>query len=187
METDYKLTSTDELTELAKSYGIETWNELTNLIKHLPYGRNKDRTNFELVLSEQKGTCSSKHAFLKSIADMNTIPNIDLIIGIYKMTESNTPKIGSTLTEHSIAYIPEAHCYLKINNNRIDLTSEHSEFKKIEKDIIHEIKIKPSQVAEFKVEYHKNFLKTWVNKANLAMKFDDIWNIREQCILNLTQ
>ena len=54
MNTDYKLESQDQLTKLAKSNGIETWNELTEFIKNLPYGRNKNRTDFGLVLSEKK-------------------------------------------------------------------------------------------------------------------------------------
>ncbi|WP_336068601.1 hypothetical protein [Mesoflavibacter sp. CH_XMU1404-2] len=187
MNTDYKLKSKDKLTELAKSTGIETWNELTEFIKNLPYGRNKNRTDFGLVISEQKGTCSSKHALLKRIADLNSIPNIDLVIGIYRMTELNTPKIGTELTKNSIEFIPEAHCYLKINNKRTDLTSEQSEFKKIEKDIIQEKLIEPNQVTEFKVDYHKEFLRNWLNEINSQFEFDQIWRIREKCIANLTE
>jgi len=187
MNRDYKLTSKDKLTELAKSNGIESWNELTEFIKNLPYGRNGNRTDFGLVISEQKGTCSSKHALLKSIADLNSIPNIDLVIGIYRMTELNTPKIGTELTENSIEFIPEAHCYLKINDKRTDLTSEQSEFKKIEKDIIQEKLIDPNQVAEFKVNYHKEFLKNWLNTTNSEFEFNQIWQIREKCIANLTE
>ena len=187
MNIDYKLTSKDKLTELAKSKGVETWNELTEFIKNLPYGRNKNRTDFGLVLSEQKGTCSSKHALLKSIADLNNVPNIELIIGIYRMTESNTPKIGTELTKNSIEFIPEAHCYLKINGNRTDLTSEQSKFKKIEKDIIQEKLIEPNQVAEFKVDYHKNFMRRWLNETKSEFEFDQIWRIREKCIVNLTE
>ena len=187
MNTDYKLTSKDKLTGLAKSKGVETWNELTEFIKNLPYGRNINRTDFGLVLSERKGTCSSKHALLKSIADLNNVPNIDLIIGIYRMTESNTPKIGTELTENSIEFIPEAHCYLKINGNRTDLTSEQSEFKKIEKDIIQEKLIEPNQVAKFKVHYHKKFIENWLKESNSEFEFDQIWQIREKCIRNLTE
>lgn len=187
MNTEYKLESRDKLTKLAKSKGIYTWNELTEFIKNLPYGRNKNRTDFGLVLSEQKGTCSSKHALLKSIADLNNVRNIELIIGIYRMTESNTPKIGTILTENSIEFIPEAHCYLKINGKRTDLTSEQSEFKKIEKDIIQEREIEPKQVAEFKVDYHKNFIKRYLNETKSEFVFDQIWRIREKCIVNLTE
>ena len=187
MDTDYNLNSKDKLTELAKSIGIESWNQLTEYVKNLPYGRNKNRTNFGLVLSEKKGTCSSKHALLKSIADLNNVPNIDLVIGIYRMNEFNTPKIGTELTNNSIEYIPEAHCYLKINGNRIDLTAKKSEFKKIEKDIIQEKEIEPKQVAEFKVDYHKEFIKSWLKKTNSEFKFEQIWKIREKCIENLTE
>ncbi len=187
MKKNYKLTAKDKLTKLVKSKGIETWNELTKFIKNVPYGRNKNRTDFELVLSEQKGTCSSKHALLKKIADLNNIPNIDLVIGIYRMTESNTPKIGTELSDNAIEFIPEAHCYLKSNGNRIDFTSEQSEFRKIEKDIIQEKLIEPNQVARFKVDYHKNFLKDWIITTNSKLKFDQIWQIRERCIKNLTE
>ena len=187
MNKDYKLRSKDRLTKLVNSKGIETWNDLTEFIKNLPYGRNKNRTDFGLVLSEQKGTCSSKHALLKNVADLNSIPNIDLVIGIYRMTELNTPKIGTVLTDNSIEYVPEAHCYLKINDNRTDLTSGESEFKKIEKDIIQEKIIKPNEVGEFKVNYHKRFIENWLRETNSELKFDRIWEVREKCIENLTE
>jgi hypothetical protein len=187
MNKNYTLSSKDELTELAKSNGIDSWNSLTEFIKNLPYGRNKNRTEFGLVLSEKKGTCSSKHAVLKSIADLNNIPNIKLVIGIYRMTKLNTPKIGTELTDNSIDFIPEAHCYLKINDNRIDLTTNKSEFQKIEKDIIQEKEIEPEQVTKFKVDYHKEFIKNWLKVTNSEFDFDQIWKIREKCIKNLTE
>jgi len=65
----------------------------------LPYGRTANRTDLSLVISEQKGTCSSKHALLKEVADLNGIKGIDLIIGIYKMSEANTPGIGDELSK----------------------------------------------------------------------------------------
>jgi len=187
MNIDFKLTSKDKLTELAKSSGINSWNELTEFIKNLPYGRNKNRTDFGLVLSEKKGTCSSKHALLKSIADLNKISNIKLVIGIYRMNELNTPKIGTELTDNSIEFIPEAHCYLKIKDKRIDLTSKTSEFQKIEQDLIQEKEIEPEQVAEFKVNYHKTFIKNWLKDSNSEFDFDKIWRIREKCIENLIE
>jgi hypothetical protein len=103
------------------------------------------------------------------------------------MNELNTPKIGTELTDNSIEFIPEAHCYLKINGNRIDLTSKKSEFQKIEKDIIQEKEIKPEQVTEFKVDYHKKFIEIWLKETNSEFEFDQIWKIREKCIMNLTE
>ncbi len=91
------------------------------------------------------------------------------------------------LIVNSIDFIPEAHCYLKINNGRIDLTSQQSNIRKIESEIIDEIEIEPEQVAEFKIEYHKAFLKRWISENNINMNFDEVWEIREKCITNLTK
>ncbi|PCJ67515.1 MAG: hypothetical protein COA58_02840 [Bacteroidetes bacterium] len=166
---------------------MHSWNELTEFIKRLPYGRNKNRTDVGLVLSENKGSCSSKHAFLKRIADLNNIPNVKLVLGLYRMNNTNTPGIGDTLERNSLNYIPEAHCYLIVEDKRTDVTTSDSEFARIEKDIILEKEIEPEQVDSFKVEYHKTFMRTWIEQQKLDFSFDEIWTIREQCIENLSE
>jgi hypothetical protein len=161
--------------------------ELIDKIKNLPYGRNANRHDFSLVLSENKGTCSSKHAFLKDYADINEIKNVKLYIGIFKMSEVNTPKLGSLLSENNVEYIPEAHCYLKINQIPVDATTSDSFYDKIKQDIMEEIEIIPNQVSDFKVEYHKAFLKKWITETNQNNTFEEIWEIREQCISKLSE
>ena len=163
-----------------------TWEETVNFVKQIPYGRNANRFDFSLVISENKGTCSSKHAFLKDYADKNNIPNVELIIGMYKMTESNT-KIGKILSENNIDYIPEAHCYLKVNNERMDVTSKEADFKKIKNDLLEEQVIQPFQVSDYKVEYHKEYLRKWIVGTSLNHNFEEIWRIREQCIEQLSK
>jgi hypothetical protein len=152
-----KLTSNDSLTQLLYSNGIVYWEDALLFIKQIPYGRNANRMDFSLVLKENKGTCSTKHAFLKEIANRNHISNIELIVGLYKMNEANT-RIGSILSENKIEYIPEAHCYLKISGERLDLTSRDADFEKIKSVLIEEIIIEPYQVGDFKVNYHKEEL-----------------------------
>ena len=161
--------------------------ELIDKVKNLPYGRNTNRYDFSLVLSENKGTCSSKHAFLKDFADKNEIENVKLYIGIFKMNEVNTQKLGDLLTKNNIKYIPEAHCYLKINQIPVDVTTSDSFYDKIKHDIIEEIEIIPNQVSDFKVAYHKAFLKKWIKETNQNNTFEEIWRIREQCIAKLSQ
>jgi len=186
MITNYNLNAQKPLTSIVVNSGILNWGDLIIYTKKLPYGRNSDRKDFSLIISEKKGSCSSKHAFLKKVADENELPNINLILGIYKMTEKNTPKIGTILSENNLDFIPEAHCYLEINHEKIDITSENSSFKTLEKDILQEIKITPEQVVEFKVNYHKEFLKKWIVNNNISYSFEELWIIREQCILNLS-
>lgn len=187
MKDSVAFKSEDSLTNLICSKGILNWDELLIFIQHVPYGRNANRTDFSLVLTENQGTCSSKHALVKKIADLNHIKGVKLILGLYKMNQVNTPKIGNELANNGIEYIPEAHCYLKLNNERLDITSQNSSIGKIEKDIILELEIEPDQVADYKVEYHKEFLKNWISENQIEFSFDDIWSIREKCIENLSK
>lgn len=179
------LNSNDNLTIITTKIGIATWNDLLKFVKNLPYGRNSNRKDFTLVLQENKGTCSSKHAFLKTIADLNSVKNVKLILGMFKMNSKNNPKIKSILERENLEFIPEAHCYLKINNIKLDLTNSQSDFHKIENDIISEIEIQPEQVNEYKIEYHKNYMKSWLKNQGFTMTFEKIWNIREECIKEL--
>ena len=161
--------------------------ELIDKVKKLPYGRNANRYDFSLVLSENKGTCSSKHAFLKDYADKNDIKNVKLYIGIFKMNEKNTPKLNNLLSKNDIKYIPEAHCYLKINEVPVDVTTTDSFYDKIKHEIVEEIEIIPNQVSDFKIAYHKAFLRKWIKETHQKHTFEKIWNIREQCISKLSE
>lgn len=161
--------------------------ELIEKVKHIPYGRNSNRYDFTLVISENKGTCSSKHAFLKDFANKNNIPNIKLYIGIFKMNEENTSKIFPLLSENQINYIPEAHCYLKVDGIPLDITTSESFYAKIKNDILEEIEIEPIQVANYKVNYHKDFLKKWIIETNQNKTFNEICTIREKCIQKLSE
>ncbi|MEW5675345.1 hypothetical protein ABGT15_03440 [Flavobacterium enshiense] len=174
------------LTHLVRSKGITSWEMLLEYIKNIPYGRNKNREDFSLVLLENKGTCSSKHALAAAVALENKISEVVLIVGLYKMNTQNTP-IGTVLSEAGIAYIPEAHCYLKINGIPTDLTSENSSFEKIKNDLLEEIIIQPNQVGDYKVAYHKDFLKKWISETQQKHNFDEIWAIREKCIQKLSE
>jgi hypothetical protein len=180
-----QLQATDPLTALITERGIEDWSELIEYTRKLPYGRNQNREDFPLVLTEGKGTCSSKHSFLKKVADLNGIDNVKLILGMYRMNQVNTPKIGTTISDGGLAFIPEAHCYLKLNNRRVDITTSDSNIENLTADILEEIEIEPEQVNTFKVECHKNFLRKWLAENDIDMSFDTLWELREQCIRNL--
>lgn len=179
--------SKDNLTSLVQSKSIRNWNDLIEFTRMLPYGRNSNREDFTLVLKENKGTCSSKHSFLKKVADLNGIGNVKLILGIYKMNHLNTPKIGNVIIENGLKYIPEAHCYLKLNNRRIDITNSNSDIESLRRDIIEEIEIEPEQVNTFKVEYHKGRLKKWIERESIKLSFNDVWKLREECIKKLEE
>lgn len=175
-----------QLSKQVIKLGVTNSLDLVSFIQNIPYGRTVDRGNLALVLTENKGTCSSKHALIKAIAMENGITDLKLIIGIYKMTEKNTPKIGQEIAHNNLDYLPEAHCYLKYDNETIDITSANADFDKIKSVILEEIEIEPQQVGQFKIDYHKTFIQKWITDKNLSFSLDEIWTIREQCIANLS-
>lgn len=179
--------SIDNLTSLVKEKGMNNWSELIEFTQKLTYGRNENREDFSLVMKENKGTCSSKHAFLKKIAELNNFENVKLILGMYRMNNVNTPKIGDSILKHQLEYIPEAHCYLKLNNKRIDITNSNSDIENLIGDILEEIEIEPEQVNTFKVDYHKKYLQHWMNENEIKMSFEELWKIREDCIKKLEE
>ena len=183
---NFNITSLKPLSTLSRDNGFLFWNDLVQHIKNLPYGRNSKRDDFSLVLKEQKGSCSSKHAFLAEVARENNIDKIQLVLAIFKMNNSNT-NIGNSLENSDIDYIPEAHCYLKINNQNLDITSSNSSSEKIKDDILSEKIITPNQVIDFKVSYHQNFIKNWIIQKNIKLSFEEVWYLREKCIEYLSK
>ena len=167
--------------------GILHWEELLQWVKALPYGRNQQRNNPLLVLLEKKGTCSTKHALLKMYAEENELHEYQLVVGIYRMNENNTPQASNILKENGLTYLPEAHCYLKSGSRRIDATLPGFDIASFEEDILEEMVINIEQIADFKVNMHKHFLKDWIKKNEIVLDFEKVWSIREACITALNQ
>ena len=179
---DYNLNSNSKITSLFKEAEIEYWGQAIEFVKKLPYGRNKDRADFSLVLKEKKGTCSSKHALLKLLADENEIPNVKLILGVYRMNINNTDGIKEVLDKYDLDYIPEAHCYLEVEGKKYDFTRQDSYYNKFNNYLIQEIEIEPIDVVENKIEIHKEIIESEIEDNNMKYSLDSIWEIREECI-----
>ena len=167
--------------------GVRDFRAAGRYLHHLPYGRNTDRANFRLVLSEGRGTCSTKHALLAELAREQQLP-IALTLGIYQMHERNTPGVGAVLSRYRLTFIPEAHCYLTYDGKRIDITRSGAEPAEPIDLFLYEETILPAQIGEYKVDLHKRFLRGWLaeNGTN-RYSFDELWSIREACIAVLTR
>lgn len=187
MLPDFSIENKNPLTNILLSLGVKTFHEALSYVHDLPYGRNSERANPILVLTENKGTCSTKHACLKQIAEDHGYPEIELIIGIYRMNGYNTPGIGEELAVAKLDFIPEAHCYLRFGGKRYDYTGLGGDFSKIKADLLTEEAIIASQVGVYKVEAHRKYISKWLAKSSLTYNFDQVWAIREACIQRLSE
>jgi hypothetical protein len=185
---DIALQPTGQISTSLLARGITNFRAAGRYLHQLPYGRNSDRSDFRLVLSEGRGTCSTKHALLAELAQEQTVPVV-LTLGIYEMHERNTPGVDVVLNRYGLPYIPEAHCYLAYEGMRIDITrSGVDPIHPIERFLYEEV-ITPKQIGEYKVRLHQRFLQRWITDQSLArgLSLTEVWKIREECIATLAQ
>ena len=183
---DHPLTLDGPVTHLFRAIGVHDFGHAAQHLLTLPYGRITDRNQFWLVLAEGRGTCTTKHATLAMLAREQRL-DLQLMLGIYEMSERNTPGVGAVLAEHRLTYIPEAHCYLHYRGERIDVTGVPVGAELIER-FLHEEPITVEQIGTYKIELHRRFLRGWITRTEVVsgMSLETVWQIREACIAALS-
>ena len=78
------------VTALFSEAGIEDFHGAARHLLGLPYGRTSDRSKPALVLTEGRGTCSSKHALLAELAHELGL-DVRLTLGIFEMSARTGP------------------------------------------------------------------------------------------------
>ncbi|MES2617746.1 MAG: hypothetical protein V4613_07705 [Bacteroidota bacterium] len=183
---NFDITANAPIANAFTERGLNTFIQAADYIMHLPYGRNTDKSQLLTVFSDNCGTCGTKHAILKQLADEHHRDDIELILGMVKMNAVNTPDVATTLKKHQLDYIPEAHNYLKYNGRIIDITKPVFTVTHDADNILREISITPEQITDYKVSYHKQFLSEWMINNGINLSLDQLWAIREQCIQDLS-
>ena len=185
---DFSLKNNGPVSSKLVDLNIHRFHDAIHFINGLNYGRNSSKSDLTSVIRENKGTCSTKHAVIKSILNEHEVNSIHLMLGIYKMDNNNTPGVGPVLEKHGLDYLPEAHNYLKYRGVRYDYTFPGASNPKVFEQLLEEITIEPKQITNFKVEYHQEFLQHWLQqeKLNSSFSLSTIWAIREECIQHLS-
>jgi phosphoglycolate phosphatase-like HAD superfamily hydrolase len=183
---NFNISSTKAISKTFTENQVFNFQQAIEYIRNLRYGRNVNKSDLTTLFADGCGTCSTKHALLKQLAIENNAGEVKLIVGIFKMNEINTPEVSNTLKQYGLQYIPEAHCYLRINDTIIDATKLNSSPNDFIHDLICEVEIVPTQIETYKVNYHQEYLNNWLHE-NIHIKYtlSEIWTIREQCIRDL--
>jgi predicted transcriptional regulator with HTH domain len=166
---------------------ITDFHSASKYVSELPYKRNSDKNNILCVFDDLGGTCSTKHAVLRKLALENNQQDVKLILGIFKMDAEYTQKIKSILKKINLNYIPEAHNYLKIDDEYFDFTKPNSKYADFKSKLLIEKEIECNEIANDKISFHKNFLEKWIADEDIPYNLEGIWNIREQCIKDLQE
>jgi hypothetical protein len=118
----FRISGGSALCDAVRSRGFESFEHLAEHVRKLPYGRTANTEDPLAVLRQGRGTCSAKHQLLAAVARDCGHSEVQLTVGIYEMSEENTPGVGEVLNAASLTSIPEVHCYLSIEGERFDFT-----------------------------------------------------------------
>jgi hypothetical protein len=168
--------------------GKEDLRSAAKYVRCLPYARNARPDDPLIVPTEERGTCSTKHALLRRLAIEQTL-DVALVLGIYEMAEQNTPGVGDILRKYELVSLPEAHCYLRMAGRRIDVTRAVDQVPSAAiSRFLQEEDIEPAQITDYKIALHKQFLLKWIaeNGGFGGRSLADLWKIREECIARLS-
>ena len=151
----------------------------------IPYARNSDSNNFHLVLKEQRGTCSTKHALLAALAEEQQF-SLKLMMGLMEMTAAKLPLLAPILKKYDLAAVVETHCYLGYQGQRIDVTFPGKTTYPVASDFLKEWTITPREIGDKKIQLHQKEMKLWIADKKIPCTFEKMWKIREECIDQLS-
>jgi hypothetical protein len=180
---NFPLTGNGPLSVAVQALGLENFADVADFIRLLPYGRVADGDDPAAVLRAHTGTCSSKHRFLAALAHECGRLDVLLTVGLYEMSERNTPGIGSILAAAGVDVIPEAHCYLIYKGRRYDFTGLAAGQSSPFDSLMDERSVAPDDLPAVKLKYHQEAIARWA--AQVGFDFERAWQLREECIASL--
>lgn len=169
--------------EEVRARGFNSFEQLAEHVRLLPYGRTGNKEDPCAVLREGRGTCSSKHQLLAAVAHDCGHSDVHLTVGIYEMCEANTPGVGAVLSAAFLTSIPEAHCYLTVEGERLDFTGLGSGVESPFESLVAEQVVAVSSLVRIKTGFHKEALASWAHARGLTE--GAAWATREACIAAL--
>ncbi|MBI3524782.1 MAG: hypothetical protein HY066_09765 [Betaproteobacteria bacterium] len=179
----FELTGGTELCVVVRAQQFTSFERLAQHVHALPFGRTSTSDDPAIVLKEARGTCSSKHRLLAAVARDCGRRDIQLMLGIYAMSEANTPGVGEVLRTAGLKYIPEAHCYLSIADRRYDFSGLQAGDASPFDSLFAEYVVSPDDLPEMKLKLHKSFVAAWATEQGVSTEY--AWSVREACIAML--
>ncbi len=101
--------------------GVTGFTDACRYVHEMPYGYNSNRDDLLILFKEGKGSCTTKHAVIATLAEELSLP-IRKSIGIYAMTDDIVTGTQPILDHYGLPYIPMVHCFLISEKHRVDLT-----------------------------------------------------------------
>lgn len=100
---------------------ITSFTEACRWVKALPYGSNSSTEDSLILFSEGRGTCTTKHGVIARLAQEQNLP-VCKNLGFYRLNDEIVTGVNALLNVYGLSFIPQIHCFLVYETNRVDLT-----------------------------------------------------------------
>ena len=139
--------------------GITRFKDACRYVHQLPYGYNSERDDLLILFKEGRGSCTTKHAVVATLAEELGLPIVKNI-GIYGMTEDLVTGTNDILDQYNLPYVPMVHCFLVFQDYRVDLTEGNDNGKDRPVDrFLHTETVIPNISAKDEYLRYRNALK----------------------------
>jgi hypothetical protein len=139
--------------------GISSFRAACQYVHALPYGYNSNRDDLMILFKEGRGSCTTKHAVVATLArelGLEIVKNI----GIYPMTEELVTGTAAILKTYDLPYLPMIHCFLAHERYRVDLTEGNANGKNGPIDrLMVVVKVRPNISAKEEYLIYRQALK----------------------------
>ena len=135
-----------------------------------------------ILFKENRGTCTTKHAVIATLAEELDLP-VKKNIGIYAMTEDIVTDTNKILAKYSLPYVPMVHCFLVYGEYRVDLSDGNKNGKKRSiEDFLFTRQVEPNISAKDEYLIFREALKNYILKRKEMSKVDitQILHAREE-------
>lgn len=159
---DKPISGSDLVSKAFLELNISSFLEACRYVHQLPYGYNSDKDDLMILFRENRGTCTTKHAVVGTLAAELGLP-IDKKIGIYRMTENIVTGTGAVLAKYGLPYVPMLHCFLVYGRYKVDLTEGNCNGKNCAiDDFLHTEKVIPNITGKDEYLLYRKALRDWI-------------------------
>jgi hypothetical protein len=179
---DKRIAENGPVSKVFIGLGITSLQAACRYVHELPYGYNSNSDDLMILFKEKKGTCTTKHAVIGTLAQELALP-VHKYVGIYAMTEEIVSGTNTLLAEFQLPYIPMLHCFLVYENFRVDLTegNRNGKNRSIE-EFLYAQQVAPNISTKDEYLLYRKALKDVVLKRSelLGVDLKRILHIREE-------
>jgi len=166
------------------SLGIKSFIQACKYVQELPYGYNTNRDDLMILFKENKGTCTTKHAVIATLAKELNL-SIEKYVGIYAMIEEIVTGADEILKKYHLPYVPMIHCFLVYDEYRVDLSEGNNNGKNRSiEEFLYTQQVEPniSEKAEYLL-YRKALKDPILNRKEMkGVEIPQILHAREQSL-----